>query len=475
MRSALFLALVVVALAASASLAAVEKITRNGKFLVKPDGTRFYIKGLAYQESLPTAEQTPESLGQGGYPEPTNYVDPLAQPDACSRDVKLMQDLGINTIRVYSVNSSLNHDACMKTFDDAGIYVVIDLGLPGQGSINRAAPTWDAGLLRQYLLTAEEFWNYPNTLALGVANEVVTQNNNTDALPFVRAAARDVKAFLRANGKNDLLLTYSAADAPSGPTGRRTLLAEYLACGSADERVDILGINSYSWIGQSSFQAAGYQTLVDDFASLPIPVYFSEFGGVPGNDPDARPWTEVGSIYSPPLSNVLSGGVAFTYFPKDPSSEGKDYSLTTMDGNTITPRPSFQALKTQLGGVNPPTSLANNTGGSSTIDCPAQSDAFLASTTLPPTPDDALCACGLANVFSCVANQRAQSSPDIIGSLLDYTCSALGELGQNCSGVEASGTTGTYGTWSSCNAVQRLDWAMSQFYDANNRQAEVSL
>lgn len=38
-----------------------------------------------------------------------------------------MKDLGVNSIRVYHVDASANHDGCMKAFDDAGIYVLIDL------------------------------------------------------------------------------------------------------------------------------------------------------------------------------------------------------------------------------------------------------------------------------------------------------------------------------------------------------------
>ena len=56
--------------------------------------------------------------------EPSTYIDPLAIPEACARDAPLLQAASINAIRVYSVDSSLNHDACMKTFSDAGIYTM---------------------------------------------------------------------------------------------------------------------------------------------------------------------------------------------------------------------------------------------------------------------------------------------------------------------------------------------------------------
>jgi 1,3-beta-glucanosyltransferase GAS1 len=38
-----------------------------------------------------------------------------------------MEELGVNTIRVYHVDPDANHDECMKVFADAGIYAMIDM------------------------------------------------------------------------------------------------------------------------------------------------------------------------------------------------------------------------------------------------------------------------------------------------------------------------------------------------------------
>lgn len=48
-------------------------------------------------------------------------------PQQCKLDAGLMSQLGVNTIRVYHVDSAGDHDACMNTFADAGIYVMVDL------------------------------------------------------------------------------------------------------------------------------------------------------------------------------------------------------------------------------------------------------------------------------------------------------------------------------------------------------------
>jgi len=38
-----------------------------------------------------------------------------------------MKELGANAIRVYHVDPKQNHDSCMNTFADAGIYTLIDM------------------------------------------------------------------------------------------------------------------------------------------------------------------------------------------------------------------------------------------------------------------------------------------------------------------------------------------------------------
>jgi hypothetical protein len=138
-----------------APTAAISQITRTGKYLYNDGGERFYIKGVAYQ---PQGEVGPSSeandakyvhaghlvnslnhvaakaielivghgyeLSSGGFPEPSSYIDPLSSATNCTRDLPYLQQLGANAIRVYSVNPDNDHSECMKTFSDAGIYVL---------------------------------------------------------------------------------------------------------------------------------------------------------------------------------------------------------------------------------------------------------------------------------------------------------------------------------------------------------------
>lgn len=114
------------------------------------------------------------------------------------------------------------------------------MSLPLNGSINRAAPSWNIALLDQYLATLNNLLPYPNLLAVNVGNEVVTATSNSDSATFVKAATRDIKAYL-ASKKSGVLVGYASAD---GLTWRYDLAA-YLTCGSAATSLDIYGLNSY--------------------------------------------------------------------------------------------------------------------------------------------------------------------------------------------------------------------------------------
>ena len=96
-----------------------------------------------------------------------------------------------------------------------------------------AQPSWDVSLLSEYMTTIDNLAKYDALMAVNVANEVVTQANNSVASAFVKAAARDTKAYITSKGYN-VLVGYSSADGSPW----RTELADYLVCGptSADVR-----------------------------------------------------------------------------------------------------------------------------------------------------------------------------------------------------------------------------------------------
>ena len=87
------------------------------------------------------------------------------------------------------------------TVSDNFSYRSIDLSLPVNGSIDRLAPSWTTNLLNQYISTIDAFSPYDNVLAYNIGNEVAFNAAETEAGPYVKAAARDVKAYLWVIGR----------------------------------------------------------------------------------------------------------------------------------------------------------------------------------------------------------------------------------------------------------------------------------
>jgi len=429
--------------------------------LYTADGTRFYIKGVAYQPQGTVIASASNAFG-----EPSSFIDPLADGAACQRDLPYLQQLHVNTIRAYSVNSSRNHDACMQAFSNAGIYTIIDLSLPVNGSLDRSSPAWTTNLQDLYIDTIDAFSAYDNVLAYNVGNEVVIAPNGTDAAAFVKAAARDIKAYL-ASKSSSALVGYAAID---GDASWRDPLAEYLSCdpsnsNSGSTAIDLYGLNNYEWCGNDTF-AAAYATVEASYANYSVAAYFSEFGCITS---PPRLWTEVGALLSDEMSSVWSGGIAFSYFPAT-SVQGQFGMVNiSADGSTVTPNSDFAALEAEYGAATPPNSPDQSSAGTPSYPaCPAQNANMLASTTLPPTPNDVACQC-LEKDLSCQFTPQTNNFTDIVGGLLDAACGLLGQTGGNCNDIAGNGSTGSYGRVSFCDPPTKLSFVFTEYYQANNR------
>lgn len=458
--------LLVAAAALATTVGALPQVTRKGRYLYTPDGNRFYIKGVAYQPQGQLANDT-----NNPFLEPATFIDPLADSSGCARDVPYLTQLGVNVIRVYSVDNTQNHDSCMSALEKAGIYTMIDLSLPVNGSIDRSAPSWTTNLLDLYVTTIDAFSKYQNVLGYHIGNEVVITPDGTGAAPFVKAAARDVKAYLKSKNLAGLV-GYAAVDADSSWLDP---FANYLSCdsngnGAGDTAIDIFGLNNYEWCGDATTSV--YDAKNSDFAGYNVAAYFSEFGCITS---PPRLWTEVAALLSTPMTETWSGGIAFSYFPAE-SGQGQ-FGMVTISGNTVTTSTDFTRLAAQYSKSTPPNSPSQASTSDSTYpSCPSQNSTFLASTSLPPTPNDAACTClesGLACDFSPPAGTNTTAISVINGQLLGTACGLLSNSGGSCNDISSNGTTGTYGRVSFCAANEKLSYVMSLYYESQNRKASA--
>jgi 1,3-beta-glucanosyltransferase GAS5 len=180
-----------------------------------------------------------------------------------------MKELGVNTVRVYSVDNSADHDECMQALDEAGIYLVLDVN-SSKYSLRRDDPhkSYNAAYLQSIFATIEVFAKYSNTAAFFSGNEVINDQPETiQAAPYVKAVTRDMKNYISTRGLRKIPVGYSAADVSQN----REQLADYFNCGSDDMRSDFFAFNDYSWCN-SDFETAGWDAKVKHYADYGLPI-----------------------------------------------------------------------------------------------------------------------------------------------------------------------------------------------------------
>ncbi|KAF1359623.1 hypothetical protein EJ07DRAFT_118330 [Lizonia empirigonia] len=308
---------------------------------------RFYIRGVDYQP--------------GGA---SDAKDPIADEAGCKRDIAKFKELGINTVRVYTVDNTADHDTCMNALADAGIYLALDVNTP-KYSLNRASPqvSYNKVYLQSIFATVEKFAAYPNTLLFFSGNEVINDDATTNCAPFVKAVTRDIKSYINARKLRKVPVGYSAADVESN----RYEMADYMNCGEDAVRSDFYAFNDYSWCDPNTFTGAGWDQKVQKLSNYSIPIFLSEFGC----NTNTREFNEVKSIYSTDMSSVYSGGLVYEY-----SQEDSKYGLVEIDGSSVKELTDFTTLKNAYANATDPSGDGGYKASGSASTCPTKSSSW---------------------------------------------------------------------------------------------------
>ncbi len=325
-------------------------VLKGKRFFDSLSGSYFAIKGIAY------------------YPRPndgdlveSNSVDFFTDEymDLWMADIEYMKQLGVNTIRIYAVDPSKNHDAFMCELKNAGIYVIIGLLADCEGcgiGPDEAPSCYPDSLKERGQFIINELSKYSNTLAFDAGNEVTLYAR--DGRIELNAACqkkfiRDMRSYI--NTCSNVTSTILPRKVPIGMANwdfERDLQTLYFNCESADplEKPEWYGINVYQHCDPAAVTAddlTGWIQLRDDFIryNLPVPVVVSEFGcrerfPTIGEFEAQRNWLQIGALYSAAYQEVFAGGVVFEYsaekFIVDQSDQGK-------------PWPYFEFMKLQYG------------------------------------------------------------------------------------------------------------------------------
>ncbi|CDK29774.1 unnamed protein product [Kuraishia capsulata CBS 1993] len=346
----------------------------------KEAGEVFFIMGVDYQPG-----------GSSDYSSSSNS-DVLSDADACYRDAYVLQELGANTVRIYTVNPDVNHDKCMSILNDAGIYVMLDVNSPlGGESLNRADPasTYNSYYLSRVFKVIEAFKNYPNVIGFFSGNEIINDDASAKEDPrYIRALQRDMKQYIAAHADRSIPVGYSAAN----ELDYRGATWQYLQCnidGDEDDesKSDFFGLNTYEWCsGQSDWASSGYGTLNNTFQDSAIPLLFSEYGCIAVTP---RTFDEVTEGLYSGLINTFSGGLVYEY-----SKESNNYGLVDIDSDgDLQFYTDYDNLKSQFEDVSLPSISEDDVADAEIIKCNAKTvksyfSSFGANFTLPDQPSE---------------------------------------------------------------------------------------
>ncbi|KAF2865739.1 Glucanosyltransferase-domain-containing protein [Massariosphaeria phaeospora] len=326
---------------------------------------RFYVRGVAYQP--------------GGA---ADAKDPLLDLKGLERDIKNFKSLGINTIRVYTIDNAKNHDKAMQMLDDAGIYLALDANTP-KYSLNRETQatlhrSYNDVYLQSVFATVDAFADYTNLLLFFSGNEVINAKNNTGAATYIKAVTRDMKRYISNTKSRPIPVGYSAADVAENIEQQ----ALFFNCGTDDERSDFFAFNDYSWCDPSSFKEAGWDKKVETYKDYSKPIFLSEFGCITNK----REWKEINSLYGDDMTSVYSGGLAYEY-----TEEPNGYGLVSLENGEIKTNDDFDTLKKQYAAVKTPSGSGGFKENGKASECPPADDEWeVTSTILPEIPSKAL-------------------------------------------------------------------------------------
>jgi len=330
------------------------------------NGERFYIRGVAYQP--------------GGA---ADAADPLLNTRNLQRDIENFKELGINTIRIYTIDNSQDHTEAMQMLDEAGIYLALDANTPAFSLNRESAETlhtsYNDVYLQSVFATIDAFSGFNNLLLFFSGNEVINARNNTNAAPYIKAVTRDMRQYISAQADRQIPVGYSSADVAENIEQQ----ANYFACGDDEwARSDFFAFNDYSWCSPSSLQVSGWDAKVEMYSDYPSPMFLSEYGCIT----NTREWDEVEALYSSEVTGSWSGGLAYEY-----TLEANGYGLVEQSGNGVVPNDDFDSLQAAFAATPNPTGDGGAKMDNPVPDCPPRDDEWEVDTeNLPVIPEGAV-------------------------------------------------------------------------------------
>jgi len=270
------------------------------------------------------------------------------------RDIPQLKNLGVNAIRIYSVDPSKNHDNFMCALQEAGIYAIIGLAASCQFcSVAGSAPPENSSEFGCYApelksrgqFVIQAFSHYANVIGFSAGNEshLWDQGDNQRSnAPCQKKFIRDMRAYIASCSSTAALRQIPVGNIVADLD--RDIYAKYYNC-QDDENdpfsfAEWYGMNVYlNCDGQVTdiANATGFQDLKESFKKHTVPVFLTEFGCLNPSFPTVdgfeaqRTFVQARALFTPEFSDVFAGGFVFEYSTEE--------SLSTAEYGAPSPYP----------------------------------------------------------------------------------------------------------------------------------------
>ncbi|TMW59265.1 hypothetical protein Poli38472_004334 [Pythium oligandrum] len=407
------------ALASDANALAPPIVAKGNKFFNSETGEEFRLKGMAYYPR----PNGGELANVGNYDWAADEHENVWRPH-----LEIMQQLGVNTIRLYSIDPSKSHDAFMCACSEAGIYVLVGMTAPCENCsvIDEKPPAcYPSELFSRVQMVYNAMAVYDNTLGFSVGNENNLQIKHgpggTITAPCVKALLRDARTYASSCTETlrQVPIGLDIADIPP-----RDQWLQYYDCVIDDDentRADWLGFNPYvecDPLGNQDYtDSEGLQSLMKEYKDVGYsrPLMFGEFGCNEGTN-TIEGWENQRSFNDakwmndePEMQAEIVGGNVFEFTTeianlqktkkitktKDPGKFGIGYfEPDNCDHDAIPcefiPYPEFDNLLEAFTSTKPSKIIMESFKPTRTeaLTCPKG-----VSTKLPPKPDVEMLAC----------------------------------------------------------------------------------